>query len=63
MKNIHVVRKSIVASKQIKKGDTFTEENLTTKRPGTGISPMKLPALIGKLATKDYLSDEFIDET
>ena len=63
MNNVKVARKSIVASKQIKKGEIFTEENLTTKRPGTGISPMKLPALIGKLATKDYLSDELIDES
>lgn len=63
MKNIHVARKSIVASKQIKKGETFTDENLTAKRPGTGISPMKLPALIGKLATRDYFSDELIDES
>jgi N,N'-diacetyllegionaminate synthase len=63
LKNIQVARKSIVASNQIKSGEIFTEENLTTKRPGTGISPMKLPALIGRLATRDYLPDELIDES
>ena len=59
-KNIGVVRKSIVAACSIKKGDAFTEENLTVKRPGTGISPMRWEEVIGKKATKDYEEDELI---
>lgn len=59
-KNIGVVRKSIVAACPIKKGDTFTEENLTVKRPGTGISPMRWEEVIGKRATRDYEEDELI---
>ncbi len=59
-KNIGVVRKSIVAACPIKKGDTFTEENLTVKRPGTGISPMRWEEVIGKKATRDYEEDELI---
>mgnify|MGYP001446924811 CR=1 FL=1 len=57
---INLVRKSIVAKKQIKKGDVFSENNLTVKRPGTGISPMKWDELIGKKANKNYLEEEFI---
>jgi sialic acid synthase SpsE len=52
--------KYIVAKKSIKKGDLFTEENLTTKRPGSGTSPMKWDSLIGKESTKDYQEDELI---
>ena len=59
-KNIGVVRKSIVAACPIKKGDTFTEENLTVKRPGTGISPMRWEEVIGKKATREYEEDELI---
>lgn len=59
-KNIVVVRKSIVAACPIKKGDTFTEKNLTVKRPGTGISPMRWEEVIGKKATRDYEEDELI---
>ncbi len=61
MKNRLVARKSIVAKKNIKKGEPFTEDNLTTKRPGTGISPMKWYDLIGKPANKDYSEDELIE--
>ena len=59
-KNIGVVRKSIVAACPIKNGDTLTEENLTVKRPGTGISPMRWEEVIGKKATRDYEEDELI---
>ncbi len=59
-KNMLVARKSIVASKDIRKDEIFTEKNLTTKRPGTGISPMKLDKIIGKTATKNFLKDEII---
>ena len=60
MPNITMARKSIVASKSIKKGELFSEKNLTTKRPGTGISPMRWDEIIGSLAQRDYKSDELI---
>lgn len=56
-----VARKSIAAAKPIKQGETFTAENLTVKRPGTGISPMCWDELIGKTAKRSYESDELID--
>lgn len=59
--NIGVVRKSIVAKREIKRGEVFTEDNLVTKRPGTGISPMKWNELIGTIANKDYKEDELIE--
>lgn len=59
-KNIEIARKSIVAKCDIKKGDIFTEENLTVKRPATGLSPMKWDEVIGEKATKDYKEDEII---
>lgn len=59
-KNKKVVRKSIVASKMIKKGEVFTEENLCIKRPGEGISPMKWDQVIGVKATKNYDKDDLI---
>ncbi len=58
--NIAVARKSIVAVKPIKKGDVFTKENLTIKRPGNGISPMRWDEIIGQIAQKDYDVDELI---
>lgn len=60
-KNISVARKSIVAACEIKAGDCFTEKNLTTKRPGMGISPMEWNNLIGKCAKKDYIYNELIE--
>jgi N,N'-diacetyllegionaminate synthase len=59
--NIDVVRKSIVASKDIQKGDLLTEKNITTKRPGNGISPMRWDEVLGSKSTKDYKVDEMID--
>jgi len=59
-KNIAVARKSIVAKMSIKKGELFTEENLTVKRPGTGISPMGWDTVIGKVASSDYEMDDLI---
>lgn len=59
-KNIAIARKSIVAAKTIKKGDTFTEENLTVKRPGNGISPMSWDEVIGKIAKVDFDEDDLI---
>jgi N,N'-diacetyllegionaminate synthase len=61
LKNIIVARKSLVANSKIKKGDVFTDLNITVKRPGTGISPMKYDQVIGKLAIKDFDSDELIE--
>lgn len=61
-KNISVVRKSIVAAVPIQKGERYTEQNLTVKRPGTGISPMKWHEMIGKTAPRPYEKDEMIEE-
>lgn len=58
--NIAAARKSIVAKCAISKGDIFTEANLTVKRPGNGISPMRWKELIGTRAERDYLEDELI---
>jgi len=58
--NITVVRKSIVASTDISCGERFTENNLSVKRPGTGISPMEWDQLIGKRAKRNYKSDSLI---
>lgn len=60
IKNLGIVRKSLVAKKHIKKGELFTEENLTTKRPGTGIDPMLWNKIIGTLSSKDFKPDEVI---
>ena len=59
--NKAVARKSIVASREIKQGEIFSEDNLTTKRPGTGISPMKWYEVIGKVAVRDFSEDEIIE--
>ena len=58
--NVDIVRKSIVAVGNIKKGEKFTEKNLTTKRPGNGISPMRWDEIIGITAKRDYETDEII---
>lgn len=59
-KNIAVARKSIVAACLIKKGELLTEDNLTVKRPGTGISPMRWNDVVGTLASRDYEEEELI---
>lgn len=61
MKNIGVVRKSIVAKKRIREGEMYTEDNITVKRPGTGISPMRWHELLGKAALRDFEEDELIE--
>jgi N,N'-diacetyllegionaminate synthase len=61
--NREVSRKSIVASVPIATGQVFNEDNLTTKRPGLGISPMAWDNLLGKKANRDYSEDELIDES
>jgi len=58
--NIGVVRKSIVVSQNIKKGEVLTEKNIAVKRPGNGISPMKWDSIIGSIATKNYNIDDLI---
>ena len=58
--NIASVRKSIVASRSIKKGEIFTEQNITIKRPGTGISPMEWDSMIDKVAKHDYEKDDLL---
>ena len=60
VKNINIARNSIVAAKNISKGEKFTNANLTIKRPGYGISPMQLPKVVGKVAKKIFLKDEII---
>lgn len=60
-RNINIVRKSITAKCNILKGEIFTEKNLTTKRPGTGISPMNWNEVIGKKAKRDFKEDEQIE--
>ena len=59
-KNIIVARKSIVAKRDIKKGEVLTEENITTKRPGNGVSPMKWFEVLGTRAVRDFGEDELI---
>ena len=59
-KNLAIVRNSLVASYEIKKGEKFTKKNITAKRPGTGISPMIINKVIGKIAKKNFQYDELI---
>ena len=59
--NINVARKSIVAARDIKCGETFTEENITVKRPGGGINPMLWDDVIGKRASRDFAYDTLIE--
>jgi N,N'-diacetyllegionaminate synthase len=59
-KNIKIIRKSIVAKKNIKIGDKFSKENITTKRPQGGIPPLYWEKVIGKIARKDFKYNEFI---
>lgn len=62
IKNRHVARKSIIANKPIKKGEILTTDNLTTKRPGTGLIPMDWDNLIGTRATQDFQVGEMIEK-
>ena len=59
--NQSIARKSIVASCPIQKGETFSEENLACKRPGTGISPMQWEKIIGVIANRNFEKDECIE--
>ena len=60
-KNMPIARKSIIASKKKKKGEKLTKANLTTKRPGNGISPMKWNDVVGTYAIRDFEEDELIE--
>jgi len=60
IKNIPIVRKSIVAAIKIRKGEFFSRKNLTVKRPGTGISPMEWDEVMGKVSIQDFNCDELI---
>lgn len=60
IKNIAVARKSIVASRAIRKGEILSAENLSVKRPGNGISPMRWDEIVGTPACKDYHEDEML---
>lgn len=60
-KNISIARKSIVACTSIKKGEILSGKNITTKRPGSGISPMKWNEVIGTCAVRDFEEDELIE--
>lgn len=60
-KNIVIARKSIIASRKIKKGEIFSEKNLTTKRPGNGISPIHWFEILGQTAKRDFEEDELIE--
>jgi N,N'-diacetyllegionaminate synthase len=62
-KNRPMGRKSIVAFKEILKGDIFTSDNLTTKRPGHGLSPMNWDSILGTKASRNYLPDELLEDT
>jgi N,N'-diacetyllegionaminate synthase len=61
LKNKPIARKSLVAAREIKAGELFSPDNLTAKRPGTGISPMKWDEVIGRTAARDFNEDELIE--
>ena len=62
VKNKKIVRKSIVASKSIQKGEVLSERNIAVKRPGTGINPMLWDKILGRKAERNYNEDELIEE-
>jgi N,N'-diacetyllegionaminate synthase len=59
-KNKPVARKSLVARQAIKAGEVFSAQNITTKRPGTGMSPMRWDEVMGRTASRDFVADELI---
>jgi N-acetylneuraminate synthase len=59
--NLFIARKSIVAEKRIKKGEILTENNISIKRPGNGISPTRWFEILGKVAIRDFEKDEMIE--
>jgi N,N'-diacetyllegionaminate synthase len=61
VKNLPIVRRSLVAVQPIKAGELFSVQNVSAKRPGTGISPMRLDEIVGKPAPRDFFPDELIE--
>lgn len=61
LENRNVARKSIIAKRKITRGEVFTEDNITTKRPGSGINPMKWHEVLGSKAVRDFEEDELIE--
>lgn len=59
-KNMDIARKSIVARRRIKKGEQFSSDNITAKRPGNGVNPMRWNEVIGMYAVRDFDEDELI---
>jgi len=60
-RNVEAARRSLVAARPIRRGETFSPENLGAKRPGTGVSPMRFWEYLGRVAARDYELDEEID--
>lgn len=60
-RNKPIARKSLVANQEIKAGELFTDQNVTTKRPGTGISPMRWDEVLGRIASRNFAADELIE--
>ena len=61
LKNKPIARKSLIAIKEIKKGEFFSEENIGIKRPGNGISPMRWDEVVGSVANKEFSADDLIE--
>jgi N,N'-diacetyllegionaminate synthase len=61
VRNMLVARKSIVASRDIKAGEILSLDNISVKRPGVGISPMKWDDVLGRVAKRDFFADELIE--
>jgi sialic acid synthase SpsE len=61
LKNKPIARKSIAASRAIRPGDIFSSDSITTKRPGTGVSPMRWDEVIGRRAKREFAVDELIE--
>jgi N,N'-diacetyllegionaminate synthase len=61
LRNRAIARKSLVAARAIRAGEAFGPDNLDTKRPGTGLSPMRWDEIVGRRATRDYAPDEMIE--
>jgi len=61
LENKLVVRKSIVAARDLEAGEVLTETNLAVKRPGTGISPTEWDAVLGKRAKRKFMTDELVE--
>jgi sialic acid synthase SpsE len=61
LRNKSIARKSLIANREIKAGEHFTAENISIKRPGTGISPMEWDKVLGRVAKRNFLADELIE--